>query len=167
MGNQRFSLAASLSVAWYCLRGERKPLGPGYLMGTVCWNYRPLWHTPSWKIRPRKSGYAIFPPKDGQKLPKEHDYRLSVYSEKTILSILSILLSGAELAEYYSVHSWISNYRQFCVFSFRIVPKERALSHLFTLSQAFEACFQERTRPKSPIHSLTSFWGLFPRKNAP
>ena len=56
-------------------------------------------------MRPRKSGYAIFPPKDGQKLPKEHDYRLSVYSEKTILSILSILLSGAELAECYSVHS--------------------------------------------------------------
>ena len=27
-------------------------------------------------MRPRKSGYAIFPPKDGRKLPKEHDYRL-------------------------------------------------------------------------------------------
>ena len=27
-------------------------------------------------MRPRKSGYAIFPPKDGRQLPKEHDYRL-------------------------------------------------------------------------------------------
>ena len=27
-------------------------------------------------MRPRKSRYAIFPPKDRRKLPKEHDYRL-------------------------------------------------------------------------------------------
>ena len=27
-------------------------------------------------MRPRKSGYAIFPPRDRRKLPKEHDYRL-------------------------------------------------------------------------------------------
>ena len=27
-------------------------------------------------MRPRKSGYAIFRPRDGRKLPKEHDYRL-------------------------------------------------------------------------------------------
>ena len=27
-------------------------------------------------MRPRKSGYAIFPPKDRRKLPNQHDYRL-------------------------------------------------------------------------------------------
>ena len=43
-------------------------------------------------MRPRKSGYAIFPPKDERKFP---------------MSIPSILLSGAELTEYYSVHSGI------------------------------------------------------------
>ena len=48
-------------------------------------------------MRPRKSGYAIFPSKDRRKLPKEHDYRLfcvfrtnrySVYSGSRIDGIL-------------------------------------------------------------------------------
>ena len=48
-------------------------------------------------MRPRKSGYAIFPPKDGRKLPKEHDYRL-----------FSLFLQFCyRLTEYYSVHSGI------------------------------------------------------------
>ena len=50
-------------------------------------------------MRPRLPRYAIFPPKDRRKLPKEHDYRLFCLfrNKNTILSILSILLSGAEL----------------------------------------------------------------------
>ena len=54
----------------------------------------------------------------------------SVYSKQTAIpSIPLILLSGAELTEYYSVHSKIRigpkehNYRQFCVFSFWNSPK--------------------------------------------
>ena len=78
-------------------------------------------------MRPRKSPYAIFPLKDRRKLPKEHDYWYSVYSKKTAFP--SILLSGAELTEYYSFHSGIRigpkehNYRQFRVFSSRNCPK--------------------------------------------
>ena len=51
----------------------------------------------------------------------------TVYSEQT--AILSILLSGADLTEYFSVHSGIRivpkehNYRQFRVFSFQNSPK--------------------------------------------
>ena len=56
-------------------------------------------------MRPRKCRYAIFPLKDGRKLPKEHDYRYSVYSKKNAFP--SNLLSGAELTECYSFQSGI------------------------------------------------------------
>ena len=57
-------------------------------------------------MRPRKTRYAIFPPKDMRQLPKEHDYRLfCLSSEQTAIpSIPSILLSRAELTEYYSIN---------------------------------------------------------------
>ena len=57
-------------------------------------------------MRPRKSGYAIFPPKDA-KIDKQ--MRLPTYcvhiSYQT--AVPSILPSGAELTEYYSIHSGI------------------------------------------------------------
>ena len=59
------------------------------------------WRDKNWRDRPRKSGYTIFPPKDRRKLPKEHDYRLFCLFRK---NRYSVLLSGAELTEYYSVH---------------------------------------------------------------
>ena len=40
--------------------------------------------------RLRKSGYAIFPPKDGKKLLKEHDYRLFCLFQRNCYSIYSV-----------------------------------------------------------------------------
>ena len=61
------------------------------------------------EMRPRKSSFAFFPSKDRRKLSKEHDYTVhSVCFEQTAIpSISSILLSGTELTEYYSVQSGI------------------------------------------------------------
>ena len=58
-------------------------------------------------MRPRKSGYAISPSK-GAKISENTITDYSVYSEETAIpSIPSIMLSGAELTEYDSVHSGI------------------------------------------------------------
>ena len=42
-------------------------------------------------MRPRKSGYAIFPPKDGRKLPKEYDYRLFCLFRTNRYSVISAI----------------------------------------------------------------------------
>ena len=75
-------------------------------------------------MRPEKSGYAIFPPKDRQKLPQEHDYWLFCLFQTIHYSV-----NSAELTEYYSVYSGIrigpkrTQLLQFCVFSFQNSPK--------------------------------------------
>ena len=79
-------------------------------------------------MRPRKSGYAIFPPKDGR---KEHDHRL--------LSVPNKPLFRPFRPFYYQFYF---NYRQFRVFLFRnspkrTRPKERAQKNA-----------PKRTRPK-------------------
>ena len=41
---------------------------------TLCYSENRIADVTKIKVmRPRKSGYAMFPPKDGRKLPKEHD----------------------------------------------------------------------------------------------
>ena len=75
-------------------------------------------------MRPEKSGYAIFPPKDGRKMPQEQDYWLFCLFQTIHYSV-----NSAELIEYYSVYSGIrigpkrTQLLQFCVFSFRNSPK--------------------------------------------
>ena len=41
-------------------------------------------------MRPRKSRYAIFPPKDRRKLPNEHDYRLFCLFRTNCYSVYTI-----------------------------------------------------------------------------
>ena len=64
-------------------------------------------------MRLRKSGYTIFPPKDGRKLLKEHDYQLqySVYSEQT-----SIPNEALFPTNHYSEQTAIPNKPLFCLF---------------------------------------------------
>ena len=87
------------------------------------------WRDKNWGDETEKSlGTQFLRQKTGENCQKNTMTGYSVYSEQT--AIPSILLSGAELTEYYSVHSGIRtevpkehSYRQFRVFSFRNSPK--------------------------------------------
>ena len=85
-------------------------------------------------MRPRKSQCTISRRKTGENCQKNTITGYSVYSEQTAIpSILSILLSGAELMEYYSVHSGIRIGPKRIRFTANshsgTVPKERALNY--------------------------------------
>ena len=89
-------------------------------------------------MRPRTSGYTIFPPKDGQKLPNERDYRLlcpflpnhySVYSVNSAIrsKIDRILFCSFRNQNRSQKNSITAN----SVYSHSgIAPKERALKHI-------------------------------------
>ena len=91
-------------------------------------------------MRPRESVYAIFPPNDRRKFPKTRlPAILSVSSKQTAIPFIpSILLSGAELTEYYSIHSGI-----------RISPKRTQLPSIDRVFSFQNSPKYKRTRTQT------------------
>ena len=88
------------------------------------------WCDKSWGDETKEISVSNFPAKRQENFQKNMITGYSVCSEQTaILSILSILLSGAELTEYYSIHSRIRTTNSMYSHS-RIVPKECALRNI-------------------------------------
>ena len=86
-------------------------------------------------MRPRKSRYAIFPPNDGRKLPKEHDYRLFCVFRTNRYSVYTVNSAiGSRIDGYYSVHSGI-----------RIGPKKNTIIANSVYSHS--EIVPKRTRP--------------------
>ena len=88
-------------------------------------------------MRPRKSGYAIFPPKDGRKLPKEHDYRLFCLFRTNRYSVNSAIGSRIDGILFRSFQNQNRSQKNTItansVYSHSgIVPKEHALSYYIT-----------------------------------
>ena len=84
-------------------------------------------------MRPRKSGYAIFPPKDRRKLPKEHDYRLYCLFQTNRYSVNSAVGSRIDAILFRSFQNQNRSQKNTIttnsVYSHsRIVPKEHALN---------------------------------------
>ena len=83
-------------------------------------------------MRLRKSGYALFPPKDRRKLPKEHDYRLYCLFRTNCYSVNSAI--GSRFDGILFCSFWNQNGSQKNTITVnsmyshsRIVPKERTL----------------------------------------
>ena len=83
-------------------------------------------------MRPRKSGYAIFPPKDGRQLPKEHDYRLFCLFRTNRYSVNSAIGSRIDGILFRSFRNQNRSQKNTITVNYvyshsGIVPKERGL----------------------------------------
>ena len=119
-------------------------------------------------MRPRRSGYTIFPQKDRRKLSNEHDYRLFCL----FLTNRYTVYYTNSAPEHFSVHSRIrigpkrTQLPPISAYSHsRIVPKERVHRHRFPrqnkLMKLCQAWLKYCTSPDLSLISeftLTFYW---------